>query len=115
MPLDKAQLKAKLLQQYADQLDKMFESLDKPERLHLTEIEEAALYVRQEMSQEITQSLSEHESQVRDIDVCCPRCKSAARYKGQKAKWMKTRSGDIRVNRDYWYCPNCRSGFFPTR
>ena len=114
MPLDKAQLKAKLLKQYADQLDKMFESLDKPERLHLTEIEDAALYVRQQISQEMTQSLSEHESQARDIDVCCSKCKSPARYKGQKAKWIKTRSGDIRVNRDYWSCLDCQTGFFPS-
>lgn len=114
MPLDKEQLKAKLLKQYAEQLDKMFEALDQPERLHLTQIEDAALQVRQEIGQAITQSLSEHESQARAIDRCCPKCQSPARYKGQKSKWLKTRGGDIQVNRDYWYCPTCRTGFFPT-
>ena len=114
MPLDKTKLKANLLKQYSDQLDKMFESLDKPERLHLTEIEDAALHVRQQISQEITQSLSEHESQARDMDVCCPNCQIRGRYKGQKAKWIKTRGGDIRINRDYWYCLDCQTGFFPS-
>jgi hypothetical protein len=114
MPLDKVQLKTKLLTQYSDQLDKMFESLDKPEGLHLTEIEDAALHVRQQVSQEITQSLSDHESQNRDVDVCCPNCKTRAHNKGQKSKWIKTRGGEIQVNRPYWYCLKCKTVFFPT-
>ena len=36
----------------------MFETLDKPERLHLTEIAEVALHVRLQVSQETTQSVS---------------------------------------------------------
>ena len=34
MPLDKEQLKATLVKQYAEQLDEMLDKLDKPERLH---------------------------------------------------------------------------------
>lgn len=89
MPLDKKQLKAKLLKQYATQLDEVFESLDKSDRLHLTEIEEAALHVRQQVGQDITQSLSEHESQVRDVDVCCPQCDQVTRYKGKKENGLR--------------------------
>lgn len=114
MPLDKDKLKAQLLEKYSDQLDRMLADLDKPERLHLTEIEDAALKVRQQVSQAITQGLSEHESQLTDVDVCCPDCQKVARYKGKKKKWIKTRSGEIQVERGYWYCPNCRTGFFPT-
>ena len=114
MRIDKDQLKAKLLKQYAEELDQMLDKLDKPERLHLTEIEEAALAVRQQVSQNITQSLSDPESQAKDVDVCCPQCKAVARHKGVKSKWLKTRSGEIQVERAYWYCPVCRTGFFPT-
>lgn len=114
MRFDKDKLKARLLQQYSNQLDKMLADLDKPERLHLTAIEDAALKARQQVSQDITQSLSEHESQLNEVDVCCPQCQQVARYKGKKKKWIKTRSGDIQVERAYWYCPSCRTGFFPT-
>lgn len=114
MSLDKKALKAKLLKQYSDQLDEMLDELDQPDRLHLTKIEDAALKVRQEVSQAITQGLSEHESQSTDVDVCCPDCQQVARYKGKKRKWLKTRSGEIQIERAYWYCPNCRAGFFPT-
>ncbi len=114
MPLDKAKLKAKLLQKYSDQLDEMFANLDKPERLHLTEIEEAALDIRKRVSQDVTESLSQHESQSGEVDVCCPECRQVACYKGKKGKWLKTRGGDIQVERAYWYCPSCRTGFFPS-
>ena len=114
MPLDKDKLKAELLHKYAAQLDKMLADLDKPERLHLTEIEEAALALRKQVSQEVTQSLSQHASQANEVDACCPQCQQIARYKGKKKKWIKTRSGDIQVARGYWYCPTCRTGFFPT-
>ena len=114
MPLDKAKLKAQLLQEYSDQLDKMLTDLDKPERLHLTEIEDAALDIRKRVSQDVTVALSHHESQSREVDACCPQCQQVARYKGKKKKWVKTRSGDVQVERSYWYCPTCRTGFFPT-
>ena len=114
MSFNKEDLKAQLLKKYADQLDKMLEQLDKPERIHLTEIEDAALRVRQQVGQDITQSVSEHESQERDVDVCCPVCDCVACYKGRKRKWVKTRSGEIQIERAYWYCPHCRRGFFPT-
>lgn len=114
MSLNKKALKEKLLRQYSDQLDEMLNELDQAERLHLTEIENAALKARHQVSQAITQELSEHESQGVDVDVCCPECQQGARYKGKKRKWIKTRSGEIQIERAYWYCPRCRAGFFPT-
>ena len=114
MPLDKEQLKASLLKRYAEQLDQMLDKLDKPERLHLSEIEDAALDIRKRVSQDVTESLSQHESQLGEVDVCCPECQQVLRYKGKKRKWIKTRTGDIQVEREYWYCAKCRTGFFPT-
>ena len=114
MPLDKDKLKTQLLQKYSAQLDKMLADLDKPERLHLTEIEDAALDIRKQVSQDVTASLTQHESQSVEVDAHCPECQQVARYKGKKTKWVKTRSGEIPVERAYWYCPDCRTGFFPT-
>jgi len=114
MPIAKDQLKAQLLQQYSAQLDKLFADLDQAERLHLTEIEDAALAIRNQVSQDITASLTQHESQSVEVDEWCPECHQVARYKGKKTKWIKTRSGDVEVERAYWYCPHCRTGFFPT-
>lgn len=42
MPLDKKSLKARLLSQYAKQLDAMLEELSKQERLDISQIENVA-------------------------------------------------------------------------
>ena len=52
MRVDKKRLKAELLEKYGNRLDKLFEDLDPNKELHLTEIEEAALSIREELSRE---------------------------------------------------------------
>ena len=113
MPLDKKVLKARLLERYAVQLDEMLDQLDGDERLHLTEIEEMALKLRQEVGASITGELAVNESQRQAVDVVCPECQAPMRCKGRKAKWVKTRTGDVQVERPYYYCEPCATGHFP--
>lgn len=115
MPLDRKALKARLLERYAVQLDEMLDQLESKERLHLTEIEEMALKLRQEVGESITEELAVNESQKQETDVACPECQQNMRYKGRKEKWMKTRTGDMRVERPYYYCEQCGRGHFPPR
>lgn len=115
MSLDKKALKARLLKRYTAQLDEMLEQLEDEERLHLTEIEEMALKLRQEVGESITEELVVNESQKQEVDMACPECQETMRYKGRKKKWMKTRTGDIQVERPYYYCEQCGKGHFPPR
>ena len=113
MPLDKKALKARLLKRYSEQLDVILEQVDDNKHLPLTEIEDMALQVRQEVGQSITEELATTESQKRELDVACPECQKLMRYKGIKQKWVKTRTGDLQVERAYYYCEHCRRGHFP--
>lgn len=115
MPLDKKALKARLLAQYANHLDEILEQVEDEKARHLSEIEAMALKVRQEVGQEVSEALAVHESDKQAVDVVCPDCQEVMRYKGRKGKWMKTRSGDVRVEREYYYCERCQSGHFPPR
>lgn len=115
MALDKKALKDRLLKRYAEQLDEIFEAVDDTKSLHLTEIEEMALQARQRVGQSMTEELAKTESQKRVVDVCCPDCGDVMRYKGKKKKWIKTRTGDIEVERGYYYCERCGTGHFPPR
>jgi len=110
---NKKTLKARLLEQYAAQLDKLFEELEGKESLDLTEIEEQALTIRQQVGQTLTETLAGAESQKQAVDEECAECGEPMRYKGRKEKWLKTRTGDIRVARPYYYCEDCKSGHFP--
>ena len=44
----------------------------------------------------------------------CPGCGQAMSYKGQKRRTVSHYlEGEIELERDYWYCPECQVGFFP--
>ena len=60
MPLDKKALKAKLLHQYADQLDEVLDQIDEKHRFHISEIEEIALDLRQDVGEDVTEALEKH-------------------------------------------------------
>ena len=115
MPLDKKALKAKLLEQYQAHLDKVLDQLDDDHRFHISEIEDIALDLRHEVGEDVTVALTQQESQQNDVDVACPDCQQRMRAKGRKAKWVKTRTGDVRVSRPYYYCETCQTGHFPPR
>lgn len=115
MSLDKKSLKARLLNKYAEQLDAMLEELSKQERLDISEIENVALNLRQEVAQEVTEALSEEAGQYQEVDVMCPDCKQPMRHKGYRKKWIKSQTGEVQIKRAYYYCPDCQAGHFPPR
>ena len=117
MVLDKKRLKAHLVEQYARQLDEMLDQIDEGQALHLTEIEEMALKLRREVGQDVVETLTENESGQRQqaVDVVCRECQHTMHFKGRKKKWFKTRSGEVQLERAYYYCHQCRKGHFPPR
>jgi hypothetical protein len=49
------------------------------------------------------------------LDPVCPGCGGVVEHKGQKKRQVLHREGEVQVERDYYYCPACRQGFFPSR
>jgi uncharacterized protein with PIN domain len=45
--------------------------------------------------------------------LCCPECQGPLQNKGKKARSVLHREGEVQLERDYYYCPGCRRGFFP--
>jgi DNA repair exonuclease SbcCD ATPase subunit len=45
----------------------------------------------------------------------CPECGQEMRYKGQKEVTVESWVGDLRVERGYYHCPDCKVGLFPPR
>ncbi len=111
---DKKRLKDELLKAYEEKLDRLFEELDPQNELHLNEIEEAALALRQEVGEEITQALVNEQSRTKTPDIVCPNCNQRMKNKGKKGKHLTTRSGEVDVKRDHYHCSNCGTGFFPS-
>lgn len=45
----------------------------------------------------------------------CETCGGKLRYKGKKSKQVVTVRGEIKVERDYYQCERCSTGYFPPR
>lgn len=69
--------------------------------------------VRQEREGMMKPLMEELLGEAGEVDVCCPACGERAQNRGKKKKEIQHREGAVEVNREYYYCPSCRQGFFP--
>jgi len=65
--------------------------------------------VRQSLMQELVA-----DTQVSHSGLC-EACGGKLRYKGKKPKQVVTMRGEVKVERDYYQCEQCRRGYFPPR
>jgi uncharacterized protein with PIN domain len=47
------------------------------------------------------------------IEGNCPECGGSLQNKGKKKRQVLHREGEVRLERNYYYCPACKQGFFP--
>lgn len=114
MATEREQLKSKIMGQVEVLVEQALAQGEK--RLTLSQIEDLALAARSAMAQELTQGLLEQQSSSRAPELpVCPTCGRRMHPKGKKQRYLRTRSGDVQVQRPYFYCANCRSGHFPPR
>jgi hypothetical protein len=109
-----AEQKAALMKELEAAVDKLLAQAPAPDKISLTEIEEAALGLGQIVQETVTRhwvarSIEVGERQRPD----CPKCQQAMRHKGYRERQVVTQSGEIRVRRAYYYCESCKEGIFP--
>jgi hypothetical protein len=81
--------------------------------LTLSEIEDIALKVREQIGEAMTQELVAKQAPPAVPGPVCEGCGREMHDKGQKKRRLVTRSGEVDWERAYYYCPTCRRGFFP--
>jgi hypothetical protein len=87
------------------------EKTDKP---NLTQIEDIVLRLRQELGQEMAQSLLEAQEAKQPVPgPTCPKCGQEMRYKGQKEINPQSLVGQLEIERGYYHCPKCKESVFP--
>ena len=108
------QLKAEIMSQVEQLVETVLMKGEAP--LTLTEIEDIALAARDQVGQTLTGRLVEQQSDSGEGQpVLCPACGQAMRAKGKKGRYLRTRSGETRVERAYFHCAACGRGHFPPR
>ena len=108
------ELKARMMAEMEAEVEKLLEEAGDRGAVTLTEIEraveEAGRRVQQRLIEQLVEEAAREQGQAR---VSCPTCGGKLRYKGQKARWVATTSGEVRVERGYFYCEACGKGIFP--
>lgn len=108
------ELKARLMAEMEGEIDKLLAAAGDRGEITLTEIErvvgEAGRRIEQCIAERMVAEAAKAQGQVR---VDCPECGGKLRYKGQKGRWVATTSGEVKVERGYFYCEACGRGVFP--
>jgi hypothetical protein len=114
MKRTREQIKAELLKQYTEEIDRMMEWEEKTKRPTLSQIEEQVLATRKRLSEGmLKEMLRGQENQAPVEEVKCPQCGKAMENKGKEPKLVETRAGSILMERTRYYCPDCKIGVFP--
>ena len=114
MTSSEEEIKAQLMAEAEAAIDKLMAQRREQTTLTLTEIEDMALGFRQELGEKATQALAESVQSERVPGPSCPICGKEMHNKGRKRRHVVTRSGEIKLERTYYYCEHCKQGFFPS-
>ena len=112
MPADAQDLKAQMMAEAEKAIDRLLAGVEEKEDLMLSDIERLVRTAGQRVMEQFTQELVRAEAEVEGSNIC-PECGQKMRYKGQKGRNLATETGDVSLQRAYYYCPKCRKGVFP--
>ena len=116
MKLTRAQKRAKLEQAAQALIEQLLDWEEGHPRPNLTQIEEEVLALRQRFGQELVSAVLRGQEAEQPVEAPhCPTCGEAMRSKGHKRKVVESRIGEVQLEREYYYCVRCASGFFPPR
>jgi predicted RNA-binding Zn-ribbon protein involved in translation (DUF1610 family) len=112
MPPEAQDLKAQMMAEAEEAIDRLLEGKSEKENLMLSDIERLVRTAGQELMERFTQELVDTEAKEKGAHLC-PQCGQKMKYKGEKARHLATETGEVRLERAHYYCPSCRQGFFP--
>jgi len=110
----RGELEAALLGEAKEVIDELLDWHEETESPTLTQIEEVVLKLRKQLGERMTGMVVEEQSAVRPVPgPACPECGREMHYKDMKETTIGTRSGEVRLERAYYYCQDCHGGLFP--
>jgi uncharacterized protein with PIN domain len=114
MALDSKDLKARMMAEAEAAIDQLLAEGSRQDELVLSDIERLARRAGNRIVEQLTVEMVKEEGP-REEDRICPDCGRKMRYKGQKKRDLVTETGELHLERAYYYCPSCRKGVFPPR
>lgn len=112
----RAERKVNLMQMAESEIEKLLDWMEATDAPDLSQIEEEVLQLRKRIGEGMTKEVVANQESVRPVpSPNCAKCDEEMHYKGMKPKEITSMAGEIKLNRGYYYCNDCRSGLFPPR
>jgi len=110
------ELKAELLAEAEAMIDELLDWEEGTDAPTLTQIEDMVLKLRKRMGERMTRAAIVKQEAVQPVPgPACPGCGKEMGYKGMKEVTVESRTGEVGLERAYYYCDHCRRGLFPPR
>ena len=106
-------LKEKLIASLEEQVEAYLDWYDDTEDLKFRDVEKQVLEIRKGMGAQLAEIIVAAEATTMGTGMRCPVCGGKLRTKGKKEKVVVSLAGEVKVERNYYYCPHCQRGFFP--
>lgn len=106
--------KAELMKKAEGVIDELLDWQEETSAPKLRQVEEKVLELRQRLSEEMAETVIQQQEAGRPVPgPSCRGCGREMRYKGQKEKTVVSWLGELKLERGYYYCDQCRTGLFP--
>lgn len=109
------ELKAQLLAEAEAAIDKLLAKRRPANKITLREISQLAIESGQDMQRAVLHTLVQVSQSVEQAPMTCPSCGRVMSAKGKRRRQVVSESGETPVERDYYYCRQCKVGHFPPR
>lgn len=114
MKKSQEQLKAALVREMEEAIERVLAWQEAHETFTVTELEDFILAMRGEWGTDVAELLTgQLESKQTAARLCCETCGEPLQYKGQSTKQVESRVGGLRVERGRYWCQTCQEGIFP--
>ena len=112
----KEELKTKLMKEAEAVIDELLAWQVETDEPNLAQIEEKVLELRQRLSEQMSEAVIANQEAVRPVPgPGCGQCGREMRYKDMKKVRVNSWVGELKLERGYYYCEQCRTGLFPPR
>jgi uncharacterized protein with PIN domain len=108
----------KLKTEFMAEAEQLFDELmdwdEKTQEPNLTQIEEIVMKLRERFGQQMAEKVLLRQEQRQPAErVYCAQCEEEMMSKGMKENQVETRIGNLKIEREHYYCPQCKQGIFP--
>jgi uncharacterized protein with PIN domain len=106
--------KARLMERLEGAVEELLDWEERTDRPNLTQIEGIVLKLRKQVSEEMAMELIRAQEAKKPVPgPACRSCGREMRYKGQKEVNPQSWAGELKIERGYYHCPECKESFFP--